>query len=80
MNFDHFQYPESSCGVSSSGGTEIVFLDMLYLIVEVRKRRISKPNVFAPFTAHAAFDMASFYLGLELIKVKKDQDPFYSSI
>ena len=77
MNFDHFYDPEGSCGVASSGGTEIVFLAMLSLRVEVRKMGISKPNVVAPFTAHAAFDKAGFNLGIELSKVKKVQDPFY---
>jgi sphinganine-1-phosphate aldolase len=65
MNFDHFHDHEGSCGVSSLGGTDIVFLAMLSFIVEVRKRGISKPNVVAPFTAHAAFDQESFNIGID---------------
>ena len=44
---------------------------MLSFRVKVRNRQISKPNVVAPFTAQAAFDKASFYLGIELSKVRK---------
>ena len=71
MKFEHFHGPERSCVATSSGGTEIVFLAMLSFRVEARKRGISKPNIVPPFTAHAAFDKTSFYLGIELSKVRK---------
>jgi sphinganine-1-phosphate aldolase len=74
MTLDAFHGPEGSCGVTSSGGTESIFLAMLAYREEGRKRGISKPNVVAPFTAHAAFDKASFYLGIELRKVKIGKD------
>ena len=50
ITLDTFHGPEGSCGVTSSGGTESIFLAML------------------------AFDKASFYLGIELRKVKIGKD------
>ena len=79
MNLDHFHDPEGSCGATSSGATEIVFLAMLSFRVEVRKWGITKPNVVAPLTAQAAFDKASFYLGIELSKVRKVKTLFTAS-
>lgn len=39
-----------------------------------RKKGITNPNVVAPVTAHAAFDKACFYLGMELRKIKLKKD------
>ena len=39
-----------------------------------KERGIKKPNVVASITAHAAFDKACFYFGIELRKVKLNKD------
>ena len=64
VTLEAFNGPQGSCGVTSSGGTESIFLAMLAYREQGRKRGITTPNVVAPFTAHAAFDKACFYLGM----------------
>jgi hypothetical protein len=76
MNFYHFHDHEGSCGVTSSGGTEIVILAILCFRVEVRKRGISKSNFVAPLTAHAAFDKAKFLLSHRVKQGEERSRPF----
>ena len=40
----------------------------------LNERGITKPNVVASITAHAAFDKACFYFGIELRKVKLNKE------
>ena len=66
--------PEDAiCGTISSGGTESIMLAMkTYRDWARDKRRIKKPEMIIPVTAHAAFDKASQYFGIKLIQVPVD--------
>jgi sphinganine-1-phosphate aldolase len=69
VTLDLFHGDEESCGLTTSGGTESILLAMLAYREWGRARGITKPNVVASITAHAAFDKACFYFGIELRKV-----------
>jgi len=69
VTLDLFNGPEDGCGLTTSGGTESIFIAMLAYREWGRKRGITKPNIVAPITAHAAFEKACFYLGMELKKI-----------
>jgi len=57
-------------GTVSSGGTESILLAMrAYRDHAVARRGIAIPEIVAPVTAHAAFDKASRYFGMPLIRV-----------
>jgi glutamate/tyrosine decarboxylase-like PLP-dependent enzyme len=58
------------CGTVSSGGTESILLAMkTYRDRASAEQGIDKPNIVAPTTAHAAFDKAAQYFGIELRKI-----------
>ena len=69
-----FNAPSSGCGVCTAGGTESILIAMLAYRQWGQKKGITKPNIVAPVTAHAAFDKACFYLGMELRKVQIGKD------
>lgn len=61
---------DSISGVVSSGGTESILLAMkAYRDWGEAKKGIKNPNIIVPETAHAAFDKASQYFKIKLIKV-----------
>ena len=63
------------CGTVSSGGTESILLAMKTYRDQARADRgVTAPNLVAPVTAHAAFDKASQYFGIELRKVPVGDD------
>lgn len=74
VTLDLFNAPQDACGLTTSGGTESIFISMLAYREWGRKKRIKNPNIVAPVTAHAAFDKACFYLGMELRKIKLKKD------
>ena len=58
------------CGTVNSGGTESILLAMKTYRDRARvEQGIDKPNIVAPTTAHAAFDKAAQYFGIELRKI-----------
>jgi sphinganine-1-phosphate aldolase len=58
------------CGTVSSGGTESILLAMKTYRDRARAEKGNhKPNIVAPETAHAAFDKAAQYFGIELRKI-----------
>jgi sphinganine-1-phosphate aldolase len=58
------------CGTVSSGGTESILLAMKTYRDRARAEQGNdKPNIVAPETAHAAFDKAAQYFGIELRKI-----------
>lgn len=59
----------SVCGLLTSGGTESILLACLAYKERGKARGITNPNLVASQTAHAAFDKACFYFGIELRKV-----------
>lgn len=65
--------PEA-CGTVTSGGTESILLAMKAYRDLGRERGIERPEVVLPTTAHAAFDKASQYFGIDLVKIGVGDD------
>jgi len=64
---------ESACGTLSSGGTESIMLAMKTYRDWARDTKgITHPEMIAPVTAHAAFDKASQYFGIKMVKIPVD--------
>ncbi len=58
------------CGVVSSGGTESILLAMKTYRDWARDMKgINKPEMIVPSTAHAAFDKASQYFNIKMIRI-----------
>lgn len=66
MALDLYHAPPESCGLLTSGGTESIFLSVLAYRQEGRRKGIKNPNIVISQTAHAAFNKACFYLGMEV--------------
>jgi glutamate/tyrosine decarboxylase-like PLP-dependent enzyme len=63
------------CGTLSSGGTESILLAMkTYRDWAHEKKGITKPEMIAPVTAHAAFDKASEYFNIKMIHIPVDEN------
>lgn len=63
------------CGVVSSGGTESILLAMKTYRDRARDRKkITKPEMVVPSTAHAALDKAAQYFNIRLIRVPVGAD------
>ncbi|UCH22524.1 MAG: aminotransferase class V-fold PLP-dependent enzyme [Deltaproteobacteria bacterium] len=61
------------CGVVSSGGTESILLAMkAYRDWARHTKKIRKPEMIAPVSAHAAFNKAAQYFDIKLIQVPVD--------
>jgi len=66
---------EQICGTVTSGGTESILLAMKTYRDRARdRRRITRPQVVAPTSAHVAFDKAAGYFGIELVRVPVGPD------
>lgn len=66
---------QAVCGTVSSGGTESIMLAMKTYRDWARDTRgIARPEMIAPVTAHAAFDKASQYFGIKMVKIPVDAD------
>ena len=58
------------CGTVTSGGTESILLAMkTYRDRAKDKKKITRPEMIVPLTAHAAFDKAAQYFNIRLIRV-----------
>ncbi|HHO76289.1 MAG TPA: aminotransferase class V-fold PLP-dependent enzyme [Deltaproteobacteria bacterium] len=67
--------PCEICGTVSSGGTESILLAMKTYRDRAREEfRITRPEIIAPVTAHAAFDKAAQYFGIRLIHIPVDSE------
>ncbi len=67
--------PEEICGVVSSGGTESILLAMkTYRDYARDKKGITRPEMVVPTTAHAAFDKAAEFFGIDIIHVPVGDD------
>jgi len=63
------------CGTVTSGGTESILLAMKAYRDRAReKRRIRRPEMVVPSTAHAAFDKAAEYFGIRMVRVPVGPD------
>jgi len=66
---------ESVCGTVSSGGTESILLAMrAYRDWARDQRRITEPEILAPLSAHAAFEKAAQYFGMQLVPIPLADD------
>jgi glutamate/tyrosine decarboxylase-like PLP-dependent enzyme len=66
---------EEVCGVVSSGGTESILLAMKTYRDWARDMKgINKPEMIVPTTAHAAFDKASQYFNINMIRIPVDKN------
>jgi sphinganine-1-phosphate aldolase len=64
-------------GTVTSGGTESILLAMKAYRDRARtrsRRRVARPEVVAPTTAHVAFDKAAQYFGIKLVRVPVGPD------
>lgn len=72
-----FNAPEGACGTSASGGTESLLLTCLAAREKAfRERGVTEPEIIAPNTIHAAFDKASYYFKMKLVKAPLDPTTF----
>ena len=63
------------CGTLSSGGTESILLAMkTYRDRGREKKGITQPEMIVPVTAHAAFDKASQYFNIKMVRVPVDSN------
>jgi len=63
------------CGVVTSGGTESILLAMkAYRDWARDRKKIAKPEMIIPTTAHAAFDKAAQYFNIRCIRIPVDED------
>jgi sphinganine-1-phosphate aldolase len=63
---------ETAVGTVTSGGTESILLAMKAYRDQARRRRVTRPEMVLPQTAHAAFDKAAEYFGIVPVKVPVD--------
>ena len=67
--------PDEICGTVSSGGTESILLAMkTYRDYARDKKGVTEPQMIVPSTAHAAFDKAAGYFGIEIVHVPVDDE------
>jgi sphinganine-1-phosphate aldolase len=66
---------EHICGSVSSGGTESIMLAMkTYRDWGRATRRLTRPELVAPSSAHPAFDKAAHYFGIKMVRVPVGPD------
>jgi glutamate/tyrosine decarboxylase-like PLP-dependent enzyme len=67
--------PDEIAGTLTSGGTESILLAMkTYRDWGREKKGISRAEIVAPTTAHAAFDKAAEYFGMRTVRVPVGED------
>jgi glutamate/tyrosine decarboxylase-like PLP-dependent enzyme len=67
--------PDPIVGAVTSGGTESILLAMrAYRDRGRAERGLKRPRVIAPVSAHAAFDKAADYFGIELVRTPVGPD------
>ncbi|MFN3603247.1 MAG: aminotransferase class V-fold PLP-dependent enzyme [Leptonema sp. (in: bacteria)] len=66
---------EQVCGTVTSGGTESILLAIkTYRDWAYKEKKIKKPEILVPYTAHAAFDKASQYFKIKIKKLPVDEN------
>ncbi len=64
---------ETAVGAVTSGGTESILLAMkAYRDQAGGRRRVTRPEMVVPQTAHCAFDKAAEYFGIGLVRIPVD--------
>jgi sphinganine-1-phosphate aldolase len=73
---DLLHAPPEAAGVMTSGGTESLFLALAAARDWARATRpsIARPEIVIPWSAHPAFDKASHYLDLTVVRVPLRED------
>ncbi len=67
--------PDEVCGTVTSGGTESILLAMkTYRDWAREAKKIKRPEMILPVTAHAAFDKAAQYFGIRVRRIPVDED------
>jgi sphinganine-1-phosphate aldolase len=67
--------PLKACGVVTSGGTESIMLAMkAYRDWAREERKISRPEMVVPSTAHPAFDKAAHFFDIKIRRVPVGRD------
>ncbi len=76
MALDLFKAPEGAAGGMTSGGTESIIMAVKSCREQARAmgKDISKSNIVIPYSGHPAFNKAGFYLGIEIIRTKIDDE------
>ncbi|KAJ9065619.1 Dihydrosphingosine phosphate lyase [Entomophthora muscae] len=75
MTLALFNAPPEAAGCFTMGGTESIILACRTYKQEAFKRKgITRPEMIVPISAHAAFDKAAEYFGIELIHIPLDKD------
>ena len=75
LGSEHASAEAPIVGTVNSGGTESIMLAMRTYRDYARERRgIARPEIVAPVTAHAAFDKASRYFDMPLVRVEVGAD------
>eukprot|EP01061_Rhynchopus_euleeides_P026627 TRINITY_DN4341_c0_g1_i1.p1 TRINITY_DN4341_c0_g1~~TRINITY_DN4341_c0_g1_i1.p1 ORF type:complete len:547 (+),score=211.45 TRINITY_DN4341_c0_g1_i1:82-1722(+) len=75
MVVNMFHGDAEACGALTSGGTESILLAMkAYRDLAKAERGITAPELVVPVTAHAAFDKAAHYFGLEIRHARIDPE------
>ncbi|KAI0242342.1 hypothetical protein L0F63_002365, partial [Massospora cicadina] len=68
MTLSMFNAPPNAAGCFTFGGTESIILACRTYKEEARiKKGITRPEMIIPITAHAAFDKAAEYFGIEIL-------------
>jgi len=81
MVLSMYNAPSSAGGFVTSGGTESLLMACkTYRDWAKAVKRINRPNMVVPDTIHAAFDKASEYFGIEMIKLPVDPVSFKADI
>lgn len=74
----HVSLPAGGAGSFTSGGTESIFLAVKAARDHARATRpaVTRPQMVLPYTAHASFQKAGHYLGVESVPVPVDPVTF----
>jgi len=77
MTMSLFHPTETTCGTTTSGGTESILLACLAYRDHARKTRgVVDPEMILPLSAHAAFDKAAHYFGIKVVAIPVDPVTF----
>lgn len=72
MSVSLFHGDSECCGTMTSGGTESILMAMKAYRDWGKSRGITRPQIVAAISAHAAFNKAAHYFNIELVSVPVD--------
>ncbi|KAL9979255.1 hypothetical protein ACROYT_G016892 [Oculina patagonica] len=74
MCVNMFRGGKDACGTMTTGGTESILMACKAYREWARERGITKPEIVAPISIHAAFDKAAHYFNIKLVHVPVDEN------